>query len=131
MNSHRVLRIGIASYEQTKRRTIDIAAGRLKPGPEDPRIWLTSLSEVSRIFSKNTMLLLEIIKNSEPDSVADLAKIAKRKTSNVSRTLQRLQEFGLVELKEGPGRRRAPRVTFEDYLVEGSLRNMGGQVRAA
>jgi predicted transcriptional regulator len=117
----KILHIGIASHDEMKRRAIDIAAGRRKRDPSEPRIWMSSLDDVRRILSKKTMLLLEIIRNSQPDSVADLAKRAGRAKSNVSRTLHKLEEFGMVEFEERPGNRMAPRVTFDRFRVEGGF----------
>ena len=38
----KTLKVGIASYEQMKARTLAIAKGDLKPKAGDPKVWFTS-----------------------------------------------------------------------------------------
>ena len=38
----KTLKIGIATYDQFKARTIAIAKGHYKPHPEEPKIWGSS-----------------------------------------------------------------------------------------
>jgi predicted transcriptional regulator len=68
------LRIGIASREQIKRRSIEIAAGKRRRQPDEPRIWFTSLDAILRVLSDKNMLLLEMIRTSQPGSVTELAE---------------------------------------------------------
>lgn len=44
------LRIGIASYEDMKARTLAIARGELKPSATDPKIWFTNSPLPSEIW---------------------------------------------------------------------------------
>jgi len=48
------LRVGIATYQQMKERTLAIAQGKLKPGPHDPKVWFTSTESMARILSAKT-----------------------------------------------------------------------------
>jgi predicted transcriptional regulator len=115
------LRIGIASREQIKRRSIDIAAGKRRRKPEEPRIWFTSLEAILRVLSDKNMLLLEIIRNSRPASLSELAERAGMQKSNLSRTLHKLQQFGLVDLEVGDGGKKAPRVNYDAVAFEWPL----------
>jgi predicted transcriptional regulator len=45
------LRIGIASYEEMKERTMAIARGELKPGDDEPKLWFTSIESLARVLS--------------------------------------------------------------------------------
>jgi predicted transcriptional regulator len=38
----KTLKVGIASLEYMKKRTLAIARGRLKPAKDDPKMWFTS-----------------------------------------------------------------------------------------
>ncbi len=120
MSGTRTLYIGIASLEETKKRTIDIASGKRKRGGQEPTIWFTSPDDFGRVFSKKTMLLLEIIRSAQPNSLADLAKRAGQAKSNVSRTLHKLEKYGIVQFEERPGNRIVPRMPFDRYVLEGS-----------
>ena len=57
-----VLKVGIASFEETKKRTIAIAKGEYKPGKEEPTIWFSSIESLDRVLTTENKLLLEILK---------------------------------------------------------------------
>lgn len=99
------LRVGIASYEQMKARTLAIARGQLKPGPQDPKVWFTSTESMARVLSAKNRELLETIRLKAPRSLAELAEQTGRKKPNLSRTLKTMQRYGLVQVHtEGRGR---------------------------
>lgn len=117
------LRIGITTREEMKKRTVEIASGKRKRSPDEPRIWFTSMETVMRVLSDKNMLLLEMIRNSEPSSVTEVAEALGQAKSNVSRTLNKLEEFGLLDFEERSGGRRAPRVNYDSVDIKRSLRN--------
>lgn len=105
------LNVGIASYEEIKRWTLDVAAGRIKPDPNGPKLWFTSLKAAANLFTEENRQLLKIIAEQHPQSIAELENLTHRKASNLSRTLKKLEQYGLVRLverKEGHTRGRNP-----------------------
>ena len=44
----KVIKIGIASQEKIRERTLAIAKGECKPKPSDPTIWFTSMRSLSQ-----------------------------------------------------------------------------------
>jgi predicted transcriptional regulator len=112
------LRIGIASREFIKRRSIEIASGKRQRNPNEPKIWFTSLDAVGRVLSEKNMLLLEIIRNSQPSSLTELAQTVGSAKSNMSRTLNKLEEFGLIKFESQAGGRVAPRVVYDSVEVD-------------
>lgn len=119
--SKRILKIGIASRDEIKQRTLEIASGKRRRGADEPRVWFTSVDAFSRVLSSKSMLLLEMIRQSEPASVSELAEKLGRQKPNVSRILKKLEEFGIVEFEIGKGGKKAPRVRYDDFRVEGPL----------
>lgn len=95
------LNVGIASYEEMKKWTIDVASGKTKPGRDVPKIWFTSLKAAANLFTDENRQLLKIIAEQHPASIAELEKLSQRKSSNLSRTLKKLEQYGLVRLVEG------------------------------
>jgi len=71
-----VLKVGIASYEQIKARTFAIARGELKPRPDDPKVWFTSLESFAKVLSEGNRELLKIIAQKSPSSLDELAKLS-------------------------------------------------------
>jgi len=113
-----ILRIGIAPRDYIKRRSIEIASGKRHRNPNEPKIWFTSLDAIGRVLSEKNMLLLEVIRNSEPRSLTELAKAVGAAKSNMSRTLNKLEEFGLIVFEPQDGGRVAPRVVYDSVAVD-------------
>ena len=113
----KVLRIGIAPYEDMKACTMAIARGELKPGPDEPKLWFTSIESLARILSDKNRLLLDLIIAQQPNSLAELEAMSGRAKSNLSRTLKSMERFGLVELLKGEGGTVRPRVPYEEIRL--------------
>lgn len=55
------LNVGIASYEEMKSWTLDVAAGRVKPDPDGPKLWFTTIKAVANLLTDENLRLLKII----------------------------------------------------------------------
>ena len=57
----KTMKVGIASYEDMKARTLAIARGELRAKPGDPKVWCTSPERFARVpLSRNRALLAQI-----------------------------------------------------------------------
>jgi len=63
-----------------------------------------------KLLSEENRALLHLIEHRHPKSLHELAVLAGRKESNLSRTLKKLEEVGIIGFEEGAGRTRAPRL---------------------
>ncbi len=128
----RTLRVGIASYEEMKARTLAIARGKYRPGADEPKVWFTSAESFARILSERNRALLRMIAESAPESLAQLAQLAGRKKSNLSRTLKTMERYGFVQLKPGPRGSVIPRVPYQRISLTLALQEPGrGRTEAA
>ena len=109
----RTLRVGIASYEQMKARTVAIARGEYRPAPGEPKVWFTSAESFARVLSDRNRALLGVIAESAPESLARLAELTGRKKSNLSRTLKTMERYGFVQLSRGVRGAVIPRVQYQ------------------
>ncbi|MSP32001.1 MAG: hypothetical protein EXR03_04155, partial [Pseudolabrys sp.] len=50
-SNHKTLKVGIASLEEMKKRTIAIARGEMKPAKDDPKVWFTSPESFAKVLS--------------------------------------------------------------------------------
>ena len=98
----KTLRVGIASYEDMKARTLAIAQGKYRPTADEPRVWFTSAESFARILSDRNRVVLQTIADQAPDSLAQLAELTGRQKSNLSRTLKTMERYGFVKLERGP-----------------------------
>ncbi len=95
------LRMGIASYEDIKARTMAIARGDRRLGRNEPKVWFTSTESFAKVLSDGNRKLLAIIAEKAPGSLDELAELTGRAKSNLSRTLKTMEGYGLVRLKRG------------------------------
>lgn len=107
-----ILKVGIATTEQYKARTMAIARGECVPSPNDPKVWFQSLESFARVLSDKNRQLLTQIAQTQPTSVRELAEKTGRAESNLSRTLKTMESHGLVHFKKGTGRQLIPRVSY-------------------
>ncbi len=115
-----IMRIGILSKEDYRKRTIAIAKGEYKPCSDEPAIWFESMKSVGQILSGQNQELLRLIRDNRPLSLTDLETISGRKKSNLSRTLKTLSNYGIVDLVREKGTVR-PVVKATNFRVELSL----------
>jgi len=81
-----------------------------------------------KLLSAENLTLLHLIGTLRPDSIRALAQLTHRKESNLSRTLKKLHEAGIVEFEEGAGRMRAPRLVARRVTLDLDLAGPGSVV---
>lgn len=84
------------------------------------------LSDLATLIGDN-WVLLSAIDNKQWESVAEFAQAIGRAESNVSRSLSKLERFGLVTLVPTSGRKKKPEITsrklsFEMDVVTGEVK---------
>lgn len=112
------LKVGIASYEEMKARTLRIARGEERAGSDDPKVWFTSMESFAKVLSVGNRELLRVIAEKAPGSLAELSEMTGRAKSNLSRTLKKMADYGLVRLERGERGRVAPRVLYDAVELE-------------
>ena len=55
------LKVGIASYDEMKARTLRMARGEQRPARDEPKIWFTSTESFAKLLSANNRELLRVI----------------------------------------------------------------------
>ena len=105
----KVIKFGIASQEQIRKRVLAIAKGKIKPKTGDPKVWFTSMHSLAEVLSDDNRALLQVIRTAKPQSISELADMTGRKQGNLSRTLKTMSHYGLVEMRRATGSARAVR----------------------
>ncbi len=118
----KTLKIGIAGYDQMKARTMANARGEHSPAKAEPKVWFTSIESFAKLLSEHNRHLLELIARERPRSLTELATLAGRSKSNLSRTLKTMSHYGLVELQRGERGRLVPRVPYDQVRLNISLK---------
>src|SRR6202167_6569927 len=107
------LKVGIASYEDMKARTMAVARGEQRIAPDEPKVWFTSTESFAKVLSAGNRELLRIIAEKAPGSLDELARITGKGKSNLSRTLRTMEGYGLVRLERGERGRITPTVLHD------------------
>ncbi|MHB1516635.1 MAG: HVO_A0114 family putative DNA-binding protein [Acidiferrobacteraceae bacterium] len=94
-----VLLIGLMPQEKIRERMLAIARGEYPPFPEELNVWFTSMKSLAEVLSDENRALLKVIAEIEPQSITQLASETGRKPSNLSRTLETMANYGIVDLK--------------------------------
>jgi predicted transcriptional regulator len=78
----KTLKVGIASREVYKKRTLAIAKGEYIPAIDEPKVWFESLGTLSQVLSDQNRDLLKLILQTSPRSLRELAESSGRAASN-------------------------------------------------
>lgn len=116
----KVMKVGIISSSDYRRRTLAIAQGKYRPGRDEPKVWFESLNSMAQVLSSDNQQLLRQIVEHKPQSLAELERISSRKKSNLSRTLRTMARYGIVELARKEGK-LVPKVKATDFKVQFGL----------
>ncbi len=78
----------------------------------------TSAEAMVKLLSGENLALLRVIASLKPSSISELATLTHRAAPNLSRTLKKLREAGIVEFEEGRGKARVPRLIARRVTLE-------------
>ncbi|UIP00426.1 transcriptional regulator [Halobaculum sp. CBA1158] len=94
-------------------------------GDAPRRITFETADELVRVFSPRAIELLRTIASEEPGSMREAARLVDRDIKDVSRNLDRLAEYDVIEFVE-EGRSKRPVVPYDDIRIDLGLRDRDG-----
>lgn len=93
--------IGVMPEDEFRQRVMAIVKKEYFPAEGEPKVWFSSLNAVAQILSPENLQLLDMMASEKPESLAQLARLSGRATSNLSATLSRLEKHGFVKKVKG------------------------------
>ena len=111
------MKIGIMSRQEFRQYTVDIAKGKIKPSSDAPKIWFDSLESMAQVLSSQNRELLGLIREHNPQSLTELARVSGRKKESLSRTLRTMSKHGIVTLEKGKQNATIPHVLPDSFEV--------------
>jgi predicted transcriptional regulator len=112
---HSEARIGIASPKEMRDRLIAAARGEGPPLTK-AKVWM-SLETLAQLLSDDNRRMLAIIAREHPRSISALATRLDRDQGNVSRTIGRLADIGLIRLVSD-GREKRPELIVDHLKID-------------
>jgi predicted transcriptional regulator len=111
-------KVGIASYEEMRARTMAVARGKRRVAPGEPKVWFTSTESFAKVLSAGNRELLRVIAERAQGSLDELARITGKAKSNLSRTLRTMEGYGLIRLERGERGRIRPQVLYDRVALD-------------
>jgi predicted transcriptional regulator len=108
--------------ETRTREAMNRALSEEAPDEDVPqRLTFEDTDELARVFSPRSIDLLRAIVRGEPDSMRAAARLVDRDIKDVSRNLERLAAYDVVEFVE-EGRSKRPVVPYDQICIDLALR---------
>lgn len=117
------VKIGIMSLQEFQVYTKDIVTGKHKRKRGEPKIWFSSMASLAQVLSDQNRDLLSLIAEQQPESISELARLSDRSQSNLTRTLKKMENYGLVKMKTGTRGSKRPSVPYSDIVLDLSIGN--------
>jgi predicted transcriptional regulator len=112
MTEHRII-----SHTELRDEMIAVARGK-KPAPEYAGTQtFESVEALTRLLTRENRELLAIIRDRQPQSIAELAQITGRAQPNLTRTLAKLEAVGFIRMRTVE-RRKIPEAAVHKLRVE-------------
>jgi len=106
------LKVGIASYEQMKARTLAIARGKQRARRYDPKSGSRRWRALRKFSQTATAPFWPSSRKSNLPRWPNFQSSPARAKSNLSRTLKTMERYGFVQLCQGQGRKIVPGVLY-------------------
>ena len=107
----------IVPIEELERDMRAVARGEKEPPSYAGADTFNSANALIRLLIPENRRLLMIIRDHEPQSIAELAKLTDRAASNVTRTLAKLEAIGLIRM-DTAARRKVPVTLVRKLTIE-------------
>ena len=111
------MKIGIMPEPLVRARMVAIAKGQYSATKDEPKLWFSSINAVAQVLRTENIDLLRLIKDRNPQSMTELAKLSGRQKSNLSTTLKSLSLKGFVKLEKMPSNRVKPIALHTDFEI--------------
>lgn len=107
----------IQSLDALREEMKAVARGQRPAAPGAARPSFQSVEALARLLTPENRRLMALIRDHQPKSVGELARLSGRASSNLTRTLAKLEAAGLVVMIPR-GREKAPRASVHRIRVE-------------
>lgn len=115
------MKVGIMTSEQMKEYSIKVAKGQIKVDPNGPKVFFSSLRALSEALNDQNKEIISAIIKHKPESIKELSEIIGRDEGNVSRSLKRLENYGLLKLVKNYGKEKRPVALADQVILEESI----------
>jgi predicted transcriptional regulator len=113
--------VGIMPLKDFQAYTKAIVTGKHKRKRGEPKIWFSSMASLAQVLSDQNRELLSLIAEQKPESITELARLSDRSQSNLTRTLKKMEGYGLVTMKTGKHGSKQPFVPYSDIVLDMSI----------
>ena len=111
--------IGIKSLDGALKEAGEVfeKAAKGKKVTAKSAVYFSNLKEMRRTLTEKRLSLLKTIKDREPSSVYELAKMLHRDLKNVLQDISYLQELGIIDIAK-TGNKKVPQFHYDKISIE-------------
>ncbi len=107
------LKVGIASYEEMKARSMAVARGERRVARSEPKVWFTSTRSLSPRFCRPAIATCCRSSPTRRPVRSTNWRRSRQGQVRLSRTLRTMEGYGLVRLERGERGRIIPKVMHD------------------
>jgi len=89
------------------------------------------MASLAQVLSDQNRELLSLIAERKPSSISELARLSDRSQSNLTRTLKKMESYGLIKMKTGRRGSKQPRVPYSDIVLDMSIDSSSQRLRVS
>jgi predicted transcriptional regulator len=115
------VKVGIMPLKDFQAYTKAIVTGKHKRKRGEPKIWFSSMAALAQVLSDSNRELLSLIAEQKPESITELSKLSGRAQSNLTRTLKKMESYGLITMKTGKHGSKQPQVPYSEIVLDMSI----------
>ena len=115
-----------------KAKQVKVEVGTNPKEKKSDVIYFKSFDEMNKVLSPSRILIIEAIREHDPESVYELAKILKKDQANLSKDIKVLEKWGFIDIvknKDGERIRTKPETDYD--LIEMTIKLGAGMLVAA
>jgi len=118
MEIKKIKKIKVKSTDEVLRETKEVMKALSEGKSVEPSSYVAfdNLGLVTKVLTEERMALLRAIRQHNPSSIRELAKLVGRNYKNVHSDVMLLSKYGILELKR-EGKSQKPRFDYEELEI--------------
>ncbi|WP_137284604.1 HVO_A0114 family putative DNA-binding protein [Halorussus salinisoli] len=95
-----------------------------EPVDTPPTVTFANEKQLDKVFNERTYTLLRVIRDQQPQSIRETARLVDRDVKNVHEELTKLEALGIIQFDEN-GQSKRPIFPYDDLIISPFAHDQG------